>query len=485
MRTVGHGKVTDNLFPSQREYEPGTIFAATNSTDLLSIPEEPTSSLVESLNIPEDLIQSPLMRPERACTEEDNDKSGEPEGEVNIWIPRLMMLGATAMYGTNFGSIKLLEGQVSPPVLLLARFGLAFGATLGPLLAFGPAPPLGAVLGAIEVGIYTTIGYVAQLVGLETVGACKAAFICSLAVLAVPYYDSLAGKKQPAAFWNSAILAVLGVGALEIGFPGGDGSPWIPDFLQVAWASGSGEAVRAALEAQAAISSGEALLALQTAGRATFSSLGDFAHLTGAVVQALQDHPGYLLILLQPVFFGLGFWRTEEHNRNYPGHAGTITAGQLGVTAVFGALWAAHQGFFTGHEAVASMWSSVTQSPAVIGGLLWTGLATTALTVYLETYSLQYLSAAEATLIFTLEPLWGAAFAAITLGEEIGVNTAVGAALILSGCIQSATIQPDPAEADADIEVHSVETEDPCATIAQKNIIEDVHRIVEEVQRSR
>ena len=52
------------------------------------------------------------------------------------------------------------------------------------------------------------------------------------------------------------------------------------------------------------------------------------------------------------------------------------------------------------------------------------------------------LSAAESTVIYSTEPLWGTAFAAIALGEHVGWNTGIGALLILSACVWS-SLGPD------------------------------------------
>jgi len=55
----------------------------------------------------------------------------------------------------------------------------------------------------------------------------------------------------------------------------------------------------------------------------------------------------------------------------------------------------------------------------------------------METLALETLSAAETTLIFSTEPLWGTAFAVAVMGEQMGMNAAVGAGLILTACIYS------------------------------------------------
>lgn len=73
-------------------------------------------------------------------------------------------------------------------------------------------------------------------------------------------------------------------------------------------------------------------------------------------------------------------------------------------------------------------------SLAPLIAILWTGVVTTALSVYGETLAMQKVSAAESTVILSTVPIWGTLFAAVLLGESIGWNNALGAALIVSAC---------------------------------------------------
>merc|ERR1712238_319284 len=77
------------------------------------------------------------------------------------------------------------------------------------------------------------------------------------------------------------------------------------------------------------------------------------------------------------------------------------------------------------------------QNPSILGMLFWTGVVTTAFTIYMETLALKTLSAAETTLIFSTEPLFGAAFAGVVANECFGIETAIGAVFIVGGCIVS------------------------------------------------
>ena len=144
---------------------------------------------------------------------------------------------------------------------------------------------------------------------------------------------------------------------------------------------------------------------------------------------------GDILSLVQPLAFGIGFWRMEAGMRRFPEEATRITAAQ--ISAVFAA--SSMYTFFVSGEPLPVM-SQVTgwlTDPMIFGALIWTGCITTALTVYMETLALKTLSAAETTMIFSTEPLWGAAFASLVVGEHLGLGAGMGAALILSGCLFS------------------------------------------------
>jgi drug/metabolite transporter (DMT)-like permease len=69
--------------------------------------------------------------------------------------------------------------------------------------------------------------------------------------------------------------------------------------------------------------------------------------------------------------------------------------------------------------------------------LLYLGLITTALTTWLQTWGQQWVSALEAAIIFTLEPVWGACFAYLGLSEQLGLQGWLGAGLILGGTLLS------------------------------------------------
>lgn len=314
----------------------------------------------------------------------------DQEKQVNT--ARLLLLLAAALYGTNFSLVKMLgETDIPVGVSSALRFGMAALATSPWLLpgrkgtengenakmnfsldAITESPELAATLAGFEVGMWNSIGYVAQAVGLETTAASKSAFICSLAVVVVPILDYMTGKTLLSRQVIGALMALGGVAALE---------------------------------------------------------------LSGMDSTDLKLSSGDLVSLIQPLAFGMGFWKMEKAMHKFPNEANRSTAAQLLAVFCGSAVYALateRSSLLDMHQL--QLWLS---DPMILASLVWTGCITTALTVYMETIALKTLSAAETTLIFSTEPLWGTAFAAAVMGEQLGPAAAAGAALILSGCVFS------------------------------------------------
>jgi drug/metabolite transporter (DMT)-like permease len=144
---------------------------------------------------------------------------------------------------------------------------------------------------------------------------------------------------------------------------------------------------------------------------------------------------GDLFTLVQPLAFGLGFWRMEHYMRKFPTSAMQLTAAQLSMIA----------GVSVGVAVVTSpsdlpdfaQVSEWLSNPTILFAILWTGLITTALTVAMETFALKTLSAAETTMIFSTEPIFGGICASYVLHEQFGVGGLVGSAMVLGGCLYS------------------------------------------------
>lgn len=97
---------------------------------------------------------------------------------------------------------------------------------------------------------------------------------------------------------------------------------------------------------------------------------------------------------------------------------------QLWIVAVLGLLWAAPE--VTEHiEAIQTS----------LGVLIYLGVVATALVILFQTVAQQWIAAHEAALFFALEPVFGAIFAFLLLGETFSTRSFIGAAIVLVAII--------------------------------------------------
>lgn len=341
----------------------------------------------EAMNTLDNFDTSPLITEFVPSDTTTVDTSTEPSQFLSsVWQARLLLLASAALYGTNFTFVKILNDNMPCQVATSLRFSLAAIATMPWLFQGDQSQQVkqdqsivnGAILGGIEVGLWNTIGYISQAIGLETTPASTSAFICSLAVVTVPILNFASGKKILPREISGALLAIMGIAFLEM------------DGLQVG--------------------------------------------------TSFQLSSGELYSLVQPLAFGVGFWRMEHYMRKFPAGAMQLTASQLAIIGVSSVMsFLITSGGDIPDISQLSTWLS---TPTIIGAICWTGLITTALTVYMETLALKTLSAAETTMIFSTEPIFAAAAASIFLGESFGTGGYIGAALVLSGCLFS-NISPE------------------------------------------
>ena len=189
---------------------------------------------------------------------------------------------------------------------------------------------------------------------------------------------------------------------------------------------------------------GKEILRRQIVG-AIMAAVGVYALEMGGQDSTVTE--GDLLSLVQPIMFGIGFWRMEAAMEKFPTEAGRLAAGQLLAVFLMSLSYVVCQspvavdGLLLSDTCevipTASEMVSTLRDGQILGALLWTGVVTTAFTIWMETLALKTLSAAETTVIFSTEPLFGTAFAAVVAHECFGVEAGVGAFFILGGCLVS------------------------------------------------
>lgn len=301
------------------------------------------------------------------------------------WVGRLTLATVACLYGTNYSAVKFVGGLLETSNFLALRFGLA-SLVLLPFLRGVSAEVWKA---GAEVGVYATLGYWGQAWAMRTLPASQLALVGCLAVVMVPLFDHLSDRRKASATTIAAAALACGGAAL-----------------------------------------------LQTAG-------GDVAGAGGGTDVTIWEN---LLVLSQPFFFGMTTWRMEAHVSRHPGQATALTASQVLVVGVCSIAWAVLGGDWP--SGLPEALANPIADPWALGVLVWTSLVTTALTLFLETTALESVSASEATVIYSLDPLVGAGIASSVLGEPFGPTTAVGASLVLGGCLCSSLGRVDDDDDD-------------------------------------
>ncbi|TVQ21497.1 MAG: EamA/RhaT family transporter [Leptolyngbya sp. DLM2.Bin15] len=118
-------------------------------------------------------------------------------------------------------------------------------------------------------------------------------------------------------------------------------------------------------------------------------------------------------------------WRLEVHTPSF--NALTLTAAQLLGTTAIALLWV-----MLGQTEwlLPSHWPDLPWR-----SLVYLGIFTTALTTVLQTWGQRFVGASQASIVYTLEPVWASMFAFVVINERLGIQGILGAAAILSATL--------------------------------------------------
>jgi drug/metabolite transporter (DMT)-like permease len=98
-----------------------------------------------------------------------------------------------------------------------------------------------------------------------------------------------------------------------------------------------------------------------------------------------------------------------------------LTAAHLWVVVILSAVWTA----FTG----------ISHAPIPWAAMIYLGLFATAATTWLQTVGQKWVTAPQAAVLYTLEPVWASIFGWIFLSEVLGTRGRIGGAMILLAAI--------------------------------------------------
>ena len=144
---------------------------------------------------------------EKEGFEQNSSPMSSAKSSSDVWKARLLLILSAALYGTNFTMVKELDESLSVGLCSTLRFGFAALSMIPFLLApineelkvmskqnalrrdmnqrsfsmiHGEEPTrLSAGLAGLEIGMWNSIGYIAQAVGLKTTTACKVCAFCN------------------------------------------------------------------------------------------------------------------------------------------------------------------------------------------------------------------------------------------------------------------------------------------------------------------
>lgn len=284
----------------------------------------------------------------------------------------IMILNAlTVIYASDIPVLKEVEALTEPAVFNMVRFVVAAIPFIPFVIrAFGDRPIRN---GGLELGVWISLAYLAQAIGLITSDAGRASFITAFTVIVVPLIDGMFGASIPKLTWSGAIVSIIGVGLLECG----GSPPCVGDMLNFF----------------SAVFFGIHMLRTEQISRSIdkkkFMALLSFEVLVVAFTSILW------------FLFKDGF--VDVHDSSFE-------------SWTFGMLW---------DSAASFPWI-----PALYTGVLSTGLC-----MWAEMVAMAHVSATETAIVYGLEPVWGAAFAWFLLGERWDNAAWIGAALVLCGSL--------------------------------------------------
>ncbi|KAI4386488.1 hypothetical protein MLD38_004418 [Melastoma candidum] len=275
----------------------------------------------------------------------------------------------TFIYASEIAVLKEVESSIDPAMFTVVRF-VSSAIPLVPFMIKGRHDTVTRNYG-LELGLWVSLGYISQALGMLTSDAGRASFLSMFTVILVPILDGMLGAFVPIHIWSGSFLSIIGVGMLE--------------------SSGSPPCVGDILNFFSAVFFGIHMLRTEHISRRT-------------------DRKKFLPLL---------------------GYEVLVVAFSSIAWFFLGSSTDVVQDPTTLSWSWAMIFESMLQFPWVAA--IYTGVLSTGLCLWVEMAAMRDVSATETAIIYGLEPIWGACFAWFLLEERWGISGWIGAALILVG----------------------------------------------------
>lgn len=314
--------------------------------------------------------------------------SSDASNSNAVSMAKRTLLLCALVYGSCYVSTKHLQGIIPGELINFIRFSLAALWFLPDIVSFRGSSNV--VLVGFELGFWCAIGFLAQAMALKFSSASKAALFSSLGVLIPPvldYFEALITKQKPA---HQTVGTTQNMNAFQKVIKSPFFSP---------------------------------ILAMLGAGIIEWGGIE-------------QPHWSDLILLVTPLCFATCFWRSEKHAARFPQDTNTITGLMLTTSAIFFCFWSLWTSTFPYSKVEwLNTWQVLSKDWRNLAVLVFNGLVATGWTALSEQKSLKVLTAADTSVIYALEPIFASIFSFLLLNEHIGINTVLGAVLIILACI--------------------------------------------------
>lgn len=334
----------------------------------------------------------PLPTTRLDCSTRNTPELGLSAMEAPPWQAYALVTLVPIVWGTYSPLIKYIYSgspDVTPPTLMFNALSYVVSFSVLSLASrFTPSsnsstneqnlPKSNLISAGAELGLYLFLGSTMQLQGLQGTSPVKAGVIVQSTTVLVPLLDSLLSKKSlPIQSYVSCGIATLGIIILSV---------------------------------------------------------------RQNSVNEIVFQQGDLLVLIAAVFYSLHVVRLGALvGTNDPlqlSQAKSFTELALCITALFACF-----SLQLGDEYVAYI-KAASQAPPeaflpLVGVIMWNGAFATALTQFAQSFGQRTISATQANLIYSSQPVWSAFFSLILLRESVDAQTVVGSCVLMVGILSA------------------------------------------------
>ena len=290
-----------------------------------------------------------------------------------------IIIFVTLGLGSNIVATKVAQKNVSTIEFCALRFGVAS-------LMFIPFTQYAfkeeeVLLAGLELGFWCALGYFFQALGLNSVDASSASFLSSFTIISLTLIAIAYGRPVSMKIWISIIFATLGLVIME-------------DSVSI-------------------------------------ENVLEFNSNDIVIIQRIR---GKVLILISSFCFGIQLFRSDFLINSLKGletwhHLGIVGI-QLTICTIFFFICLMLKNIYLNKDNTEYVLTIINWARVPWYLVFFCGIVTTGGCIYSEIVAFKYIASEKAAILYSIEPLWGAIFSFLILGERMTLNGYIGGAII-------------------------------------------------------